>query len=33
VYATTYANYFGYAWNYTNFASIMDLDISKDNSK
>ena len=33
VYATTYANYFGYTWTYPNFASIMDLDISKDNSK
>ena len=28
--ANTYANYFGYtSWNYTNFDSIMNLDISK----
>lgn len=33
IYATTYANYFGYEWNYANFSSIMDLDISKDNKK
>lgn len=28
-YATKYANYFGYKWNYANFDSIKDLDISK----
>ena len=29
IYATKYANYFGYRWNYANFDSIKDLDISK----
>jgi hypothetical protein len=28
-YATKYANFFDYEWNYTNFDSIKDLDISK----
>ena len=28
-YATAYANFFDYEWNYTNFDSIKNLDISK----
>lgn len=28
-YATTYANYFGYGWTYTDFGSIKDLDVSE----
>jgi hypothetical protein len=28
-YAKLYANYFDYKWDYNNFSSIKDLDISK----
>ena len=30
-YATAYANFFGYKWNYSDFNSIKDLDISDPN--
>jgi hypothetical protein len=30
-YAEAYANFFGYEWNYSNFNSIKNLDISDPN--